>query len=50
MTRELYDVLTHMTKCILYKRQITLSYKELKLVMKYIHELEREVSDGDEED
>lgn len=49
MTRELYDILTRMTRCILYRRPITLNYKEIQLIMKYIRELEKEISGGDEE-
>ena len=50
MTKELSDVLSRMRTMLLHRRSITLNKNELRLVMKYIHELEIEISGGNEED
>ena len=50
MTKELHEVLQRMKGALLVKRGITLDNKALRLVMKYIKELEIEISGGNEED
>jgi hypothetical protein len=50
MTKELHEILKRMMVNLMYKHSVTLTAKELSLVMRYIHELEREISGGDEED
>lgn len=49
MTKELNEVLQRMRIALLHKKGITLDNKDLRLVMKYIHELEIEISGGDED-
>lgn len=49
MTKELNEVLQRMRIALLHKNGITLDSKALRLVMKYIHELEMEISGGYEE-
>lgn len=50
MTKELYEILQRMKTNLVYRHSVTLSYKELSLIMKYITELEIEISGGNEED
>ena len=50
MAKELNEVLQRMRIALLHKNGITLDNKALRLVMKYIHELEIEISGGNEED
>ena len=50
MTKELSEVLQRLRVALLHKKGITLDNKALRLVMKYIHELEIEISGGNEED
>lgn len=50
MTKELHEILKRMAVNLMYKHSITLNAKELSLVMKYIHELELEVSGGIDEE
>ena len=50
MTKELNEVLQRMKVNLAYKHPVSLNTKELSLVMKYIHELEIEISGGNEED
>ncbi len=49
MTKELYEVLHRMKVNLAYKHPVSLNTRELSLVMRYIHELEEEVSGGDED-
>ena len=50
MTKELHEVLQRMKTNLVYRHSVTLNPKELSLVMRYINELEKEISGGDEED
>ena len=50
MTKELSEVLQRMRTALLYGLGITLDKKALRLVMRYINELEIEISGGNEED
>lgn len=50
MTKELSAVLSRLRNCLLYRRSIELSINEIRLLMKYINELEIEISGGNEED
>lgn len=50
MTKELSEVLQRMRVALLHKKGITFDNKDLRLVMKYITELEIEISGADEED
>lgn len=50
MTKELNEILQRMRTNLVYRHSVTLNPKELSLVMKYIHELEIEISGGNEED
>ena len=49
MTKELFEVLNKIRHAMLNSRELTLSKKELHLILKYINELEKEIS-GDYED
>ena len=46
MTRELIDTLNKMKECLLNGTGISLNRKELHLVIKYINDLEIEISGG----
>ena len=50
MTKELSEILQRMRIALLHKNGITLDNKALRLIMKYINELEIEISGGNEED
>ena len=49
MTKELNEVLQRMKQCLLYKLDIKLTRKEIHLIMKYINDLETEISGGYED-
>ena len=49
MTRELKEVLDKIREHLLYKRELKLTPKELRLVVKYILELETAVVEGVDE-
>ena len=44
MNKELYEVLTKLRKSLLNSTSITLSKKEIHLLIKYINELEKEIA------
>ena len=48
MTRELIDLLNKMRQVLLNGQEIRLNKKELRLIMKYINDLEIEIAGGDE--
>lgn len=48
MTRELIDLLNKMRQALLNSQEIRLNKKELRLIMKYINDLEIEIAGGDE--
>lgn len=50
MTKELSTVLGKLRSCLIYRRSIELKLNEIRLIMKYINELEIEISGGNEED
>ena len=50
MTRELREILDKMRDSLLHKKPINLTSQELRLVMKYILELETAIVEGLDED
>lgn len=49
MNKELYELLNKMRERLLHGCSIELSRKELSMVIRYINELEREISEGIDE-
>lgn len=49
MNKELYELLNKLKEKLLHSEGVTLSKVELRLIMRYINELEKEISGGTED-
>jgi len=46
MNKELSELLKTLRECLLLNKRITLSTNQVRLIVRYINELEKEISEG----